>query len=947
MGLVRIGRRGIGTLGACGLLVTAAAGPAIAQDDDRLDQDQMEELRDMPPRERALFMENRQRQRFAVRLRSQLQRSGELGPVEIEERVRAEVDDRFGPVSEELAAWRQARGLDGDGIQPIRRNPNGGGLVEAQPASGTEGRDRAAGREPGDEPRRPEGENPFSIQSGEPISLDLLVDEVADYIGINVFKDPALANERVEIKVATEVPRDRMLQLLSTILESRGFVLTRAGEGFYEVGRQAAVDFEGGELSTTRLLPTPNLRPSGLVTLLQSVFGGQGGPRGPQQGGGGGGLVISPVDELGILVVSGGANTLNRVEELLDRLSEAGEDQRLHLLAVENVAASFARERMVELHGRIAREAQGQPNQRQPQVAQVASAGFVSNLSDRLYVHSGNTLLFRGTEQELPEVADLLRVVDRLSPLRPKRYQSGGVTQEVVEAAEALGLGTSESVALQQGAGQARVNPGQFAQASAQGAGEAVGDSRFLVDEENGSFVYFGTETQHEVVASIVEQFRRDMIDNGTQIRVYRLVYAQAGAAGDAAGGGDAEGPEVATVSGDPGVAQLLRDLISDPERRQEGRFLPGSGGSGAVSDGDFVLQLDDEADAAIEEALGGTRLVATEENTVIVADPARNQVLIKAPALAHRQFERIIAELDQRQRQVRLDVQIVTLSTDDSFNWDTGFDLNFGDVNLTSIFGIQQTSNGDITTPIAVNAVSPGFAAAIIDNDEVPFALNTLASVGDSVSVSRPKLVASDNQTARLDSTDEVPFAETTQNANTTTTGQGGVAEAGTLVEITPRISDAGEITLALSIELSTFTGEPQDGLQPPALRNTFESQVSLPNNTTIVVGGFESETESESETGLPILKDIPLIGNLFKTISNSTTRRSVFVFITPTILDDPNDLGLRLLSEGPLKRAGIGDGMPTYRPVVIPVGSGADDTDEPERIERAEPSFEEDRGA
>lgn len=895
------------SLGLGGAWASPAFGQA-ADDEQRtggVDRRDRDRLREMTPEERREFFSAVRRDNDERRIRRQLEAQGFEGAA-----LEAELARRLGD--------------DGEG--------------QEEPEAPVVGDGADAGAEPGAVGEVFEGEDRVEFAFAEPVSLSRITEIIGQALGINIFSDPALENERIAISAPVSVEKDRLLPLLSTLLEDRGFVLTRAGDEFYRVGRNAGVDLRGGELATTRIIATPNLRPSALVSVVQSVFTGSGNAAAGGAGRAGGGLTISPIDELSLLIATGGAAQLNRLEDFLERLDEESDRKTLHMLPVQNVSAGFARSRMVELHGRISTgggvgvTAGARPAAPRPAAA---GGGSLSNLSDHLYVHSGNTLLFRGTATELPEVTDLLRVVDQLSPLRAERYQAGSVTSEVVDAAAALGLGAAEEVEGDQGAGARGFGPSR----PGEDGDVSVGESRFLVDSGSGSFVYFGTDTQHAVVADLVERFRKDMIDNGTQIRVYRLVYAQAAPSSGGAGGSGTQGPRVAGIEGDEGVAALLEELIANPETRQDGRFLPGGRDSAGADGGDSLLtDTRDAIQQTIDEALGGTRLVATEENTVIVADPARNQVLIKAPALAHRQFERIIQELDQRQRQVNLDIEIVTITLDDDFTWSTATDLNFGDVAISSLFGAgAPAAVGDsVADVINVPAANPGFTAGVIDNGEVPFAFNTLRTIGDLRSTSRPNLLVSDNQTARVESIEEVPFAETTQGANTTTTGQGGVAEAGTLVEITPRISDSGEITLAFNVELSAFSGPAANGLQPPALRNIFGSQVTLPNNSTIIVGGFESTRESRSESGIPLLMDIPLVGNLFKTVTTDEARTAVFVFITPTILDDEDDLGLRLLTEGPLKDAGLDDGMPEYGSVVIPVnGLGAGPERTPRRVE------------
>jgi len=935
--------RAAGLLACCGVvasLALTAAPEAMAQSET-----DAERFRDMSPEERRAFVAERQREERLRRYREQLERRGSLSESEIEELLEQERQrlDRQAEMAARIQGGAAPETVGRDDPDRLGAEPQP--IDAEQPAPGGETAPGVEGALAGGEPIR--------LAFPDEVSLARVVDVVSEGLGVNIIAAPGLENETVIITRPIERTADEMLTLLSVLLDDRGYVLQEGDDGILRINRAGNMQIRVGEgpLSTTRVIPTPNLRPSALQQMLQNVLMGAGGGGQPGNVQGGGAVSITPLDELGVIVASGSATRLDNVERLIELLVQADEAQRLHLLPVTNVAASFARDRMIELQGQLASGPQGLggvQNRVQPGAQQLGASASLSRLADRLYVHAGNSLLFRGTPEELRDVEDLLRVVDQISPLVARRYQTGAVTQEVVQAAQALGLGAIEQIeeATNQSLRQQFAQRGQLAVTP---NATAIGDSRFVVDTENGTVIYFGTPEQHERVDELVKQFRADMIDNGTQIRVYKLLYASAaggGTGGGTGGGGGVTttgaggaGGSVSVINNDRGVAEILTDLIQDPQTaRAEGRFVS-PGGFGAEATGvsaaeDAIISQqaaqveDDSLTDLVEDALGGTRLVATEENTVIVADGSRNQVIIKAPALAHRQFEAIIGQLDRKRPQVQIDVRIVSLTTNDSFDWSTAYDFNIGDFNLSGLFGAASGTDS-ITELITVPAPAPGLTMGVINSDYVPFALNTLETLGTTDVVSRPNVLVNDNAPASYVSITQIPFAETTQNANTTTTGQGGVAEAGTRLNVVPRISGAGEVTLALELELSDFIGEATGNLQPPAQQDTFNSQVTLPTNATIIIGGFSLSREQETEAGIPLLKDIPILGNLFKRVSISSNERVIFLFITPTIIEETDDVSLRLLSEGPLRAAGYDDGMPRFEPVLMPIRSRTDDID------------------
>ncbi|HBS29721.1 MAG TPA: hypothetical protein DEB06_09795, partial [Phycisphaerales bacterium] len=329
----------------------------------------------------------------------------------------------------------------------------------------------------------------------------------------------------------------------------------------------------------------------------------------------------------------------------------------------------------------------------------------------------------------------------------------------------------------------------------------------------------------------------------------------------------------------------------------------------------------------------GGVALTATENEVSIVADIDRNQVIIRATARQHLEFERLIRDLDQRQPQVYIEAQIVSVVTNDNFTWTVETQINAGQFLIFSNFGLTAPGTGTPTIPgqaasavRTVPAGNRGVTSALIKSDYLPFVLNTLQTEADARINSTPRILVSDNQEGSISSEREEPFSTTTQGTATTTTGQGGVATAGTNLTVTPRISSGGYVNLDYSVELSSFdrSSAQAQGLQPPVQRELYESTVQVPSDSTIVVGGFTLDQNTESESRIPILGEIPLIGNLFKSYSRNKQKITIFVFITPTIMTDPNFLDLRLATEGPMKQVNISGVTPPLLPAVIPIREG-----------------------
>lgn len=756
-----------------------------------------------------------------------------------------------------------------------------------------------------------------SLQFPDAVTVQSLSDVFGRALGVNIIMPEQAGAQTVIFKASVTVPAGRLIPLLSSMLEDQGYTIIQESETIYRVvGVANAVGVvQGGELATTRIIPTPGVRASSIRDAIRETFQTNN-------------VRISPIDDLGVIVVSGGAAIMNRIEAIIEGIIDARSEMNFYVLNVEHVSPSVARARMLELDARVNQPTTPGVQQNPANTASAASGSAVSSLADRLFIHVGNTLLFRGTQDEVQDINELLELVDQVSPLIAKPYSTGTVTLEVAATAEALGLGTPAFT------GDLQSSPQQTGRVGAQQAQSnnipaIASGSSMLIDLEIGRITFFGTETQHKQFDKIVSDFRKAAVDNGQQIRIYKLLYASADGSGlQSSAGTTGDGAPAGTTGGlqtsGGGIAGLLRDLITgDQNQTASGRFLPGSSNAQSTANQVFDNLSDEQRIAEAEQ--GVTRLFATAENTTIVADPARNQLIIKAPARAHEQLDQIISELDVRQPQVFIDIQIISVTSNDSFDWRAGVDLSFGQFDFFSDFGVLNPGtdgvlNGVPTAPVSSNS---GLTTGIIKSDYLPIVINTIATLGDTRFLSQPQLLVNDNQPARYESISEVPFAETTQNANTTTTGQGGTAEAGTTVDVTPRISKAGEVTLDLRVELSSFTGPSVNGLQPPAQSDIYESLITLPANSTVIVGGFQTTTTQISESKIPILGDIPLLGNAFKSYSEDETVLTLYIFITPRVISSISDRGLHLLTEGPLRASGFDDGTPTLTPELIRVSS------------------------
>jgi general secretion pathway protein D len=182
------------------------------------------------------------------------------------------------------------------------------------------------------------------------------------------------------------------------------------------------------------------------------------------------------------------------------------------------------------------------------------------------------------------------------------------------------------------------------------------------------------------------------------------------------------------------------------------------------------------------------------------------------------------------------------------------------------------------------------------------------------------PKVLVGNNQQATLDSVVQQPYASVNASNTVSSTSYGGSQDAGTTVTIKPQIAEGDHLVLDYSVSLSSFVGNAAAAtLPPPKQQNKVQSAATIPDGYTVVVGGIELESESKSVSQVPLLGSIPLIGEAFKSRSNSSTRSRFFVFIRANILRGRGFEDLKYVSEQDVARAGVDDGWPKVEPRVI----------------------------
>ncbi|HZK81647.1 MAG TPA: secretin N-terminal domain-containing protein, partial [Humisphaera sp.] len=253
-----------------------------------------------------------------------------------------------------------------------------------------------------------------------------------------------------------------------------------------------------------------------------------------------------------------------------------------------------------------------------------------------------------------------------------------------------------------------------------------------------------------------------------------------------------------------------------------------------------------------------------------VTADPNTNSIIVIAPPDVQRLYEQLIRTLDKRRPQVLIECTIVTLDTTDNFQLGVEIGQAAGSKrNQTITFSSFGLSTPDPTTGQLSIIPGLGFNGALISTDVANVVVRALQQNTRARVSSAPRILVNDNNLGTLSSLSEFPYASVNASQTVATTSFGDYAQAGTEITVTPHISESDYLQLEYSVLLSSFTGPPitQAGttLPPPRKSDSVQSQVTIPDGSTIVVGGLNAHNFTESVDAVPFVGDIPLLKYLF----------------------------------------------------------------------------------
>ena len=321
------------------------------------------------------------------------------------------------------------------------------------------------------------------------------------------------------------------------------------------------------------------------------------------------------------------------------------------------------------------------------------------------------------------------------------------------------------------------------------------------------------------------------------------------------------------------------------------------------------ILKLDDSSSGG-----NGSKTILSSRGSALI-DPATNTLVITDNTFILQKFEKLIAELDVPARQVMVEARIV--EAEDGFSRQLGVKFGYAGSNGKNSWGsnwtnalANRTSYLDKQRTLANWARDPSrneipaLPAWTVDpNVNLPTAAATSSialvhalssgALGLELSaqqaqnklkiVSTPRVLTQDRKEAIIESGTEIPYQEASSSGATSTSFKKAVLG----MTVTPNITPDGQIIMDIKINKDSVN--PDCGATEPCINTQrLNTNVMVEDGGTLILGGIYREENSEGVSKVPLLGDIPVVGNLFKSKTRSDKKTELLIFITPRIVDN-----------------------------------------------------------
>jgi general secretion pathway protein D len=715
------------------------------------------------------------------------------------------------------------------------------------------------------------GNEMLNVDLPEKLSIIALLDLVGKYLQLDYMYDPTKVKGDVTLKLQGPIKVKDLYPLLESVMKFRNLVMTRRGNLIIIVPRTEAVGIDptlvgdekgkikAGDVIITRIFKMKHIDTASAKNLLTGMKLG---------------VDISAVAEARTLIVTGYAYRMPRVEELLAMVDKPGAPKKFRSRQLRYTMAKTLASKVKTLAEQLgtvsitvaaparspaapkgAARPTARPSPAKPSAApKKAKAGVYLDTDERT-----NRILMIGFEEQMAVVDMLIDTLDveqrDLRTLRLYDIQYVGA-EEVKNKLQELGIiGGRQTTTRTTRPTPAKSAKSAAAPAVAGAAAEPlVEQPQVVIIEATNSLLVNGTDEQHIQIAVIIGYVDNQTLEQAIPYEIYPL---------------ENQKPE--------DLAKVLNQLVQETIKDKTGKI---------------------------------EKVVQRGEDIVIVPDSSTFSLIVYASKKNQEWIKKLIKNLDKRRPQVLIDVSLVEITREDIFE----YDLNII-ANATGLVTGNLITGGEGGLPFdAVGTVleggwnlgGSGRTSGFYAEDKIQVLFDAMAKKDYGRILAQPKILVNDNEKGLIKTTEKTYVEEETLTFPGTTQGQVPIPvksikfvpyDAKIELSITPNISE-GDL-LRLEIDMTREDFERKEGVPPDKLTSNVNTIVTVPDGSTIILGGLTKLKQKKAGTKVPLLGDVPLVGGLFRTIGNSDEASKLYVFVKANILRPDETVGLAQLQK------------------------------------------------
>jgi general secretion pathway protein D len=268
--------------------------------------------------------------------------------------------------------------------------------------------------------------------------------------------------------------------------------------------------------------------------------------------------------------------------------------------------------------------------------------------------------------------------------------------------------------------------------------------------------------------------------------------------------------------------------------------------------------------------------------NVSVVAEPNTNSLIINAPPEYVDLLTDLIRELDQAPPQVLIEAIIAEVSLNGErklgFEWAWTENRHLG----------QENAVGTLGTDFGLDSENLGLRYAVTSSG-LNTLLHALATDSKVTILSTPRIFTSNNREAEINISTQTPYVSTVRTTDLTQTFAVEYLDVGVVLRVTPQIAPDGTVTMQVTQEANELLGYEQFGTNvkaPTVARRSAQATIRVADGQTIMLGGIIRDNASRSVSKVPVLGDLPLLGNLFRRSTVTKEKTELIVFLTPKVV-------------------------------------------------------------